>query len=57
LRLKYTLLYIREIINKDLLYNMKNTTQYSVLTYMGKVSEKEYVTESLGCIPETNTTL
>ena len=24
---------------------------------MGKVSEKEYVTESLVCIPETNTTL
>ena len=24
---------------------------------MGKVSEKEYVTESLGCIPEANTTL
>ena len=36
-------------------------TQYSVITYMGKGSEKEYmyiyITESLYCVPETNTTL
>ena len=36
-------------------------TQYSVITYMGKESEKEWIyvciTESLCCTPETNTTL
>ena len=41
----------------------RKLTQYSVITYVGKESEKEwvyvciYVTESLCCIPETNTTL
>ena len=38
-----------------------SSTQYSVITYMGKGSEKEwmyiYVTDSLWCTPETNTTL
>ena len=37
----HTLLYIREIINKDLLYSTGNVTQYSVITYMRKESEKE----------------
>ena len=27
----YTLLYIKEIINKDLLYSTRNSTQYSVM--------------------------
>ena len=31
------------IINKDLLYNIGNSTQHSVLTYMGKESEKEWI--------------
>ena len=30
----YTLLYIKEIINKDLLYSTRNSTQYSLMTYM-----------------------
>ena len=30
------LLYIREIINKDLIYSTGNSTQYSIITYMGK---------------------
>ena len=34
----YTLLYIGQIINKDLLYGTGNTTQYSAITYMGKES-------------------
>ena len=37
----YTLLYIKQIINKDLLYSTENSTQYSVTTSMGKVSKKE----------------
>ena len=39
----YTLLYIKYIINKDLLYRTGNSTQYSVITYMGKESEKEWI--------------
>ena len=49
------------IINKDLLYSTKNSTQYSVTTYMGKESEKEwiymYITEPLCCTHENNMTL
>ena len=32
--------YIKYITNKDLLYSTGNSTQYSVITYMGKESEK-----------------
>ena len=28
---------------KDLLYSAENATQYSVITYMGKESEKEWI--------------
>ena len=41
----YTLLYIKYITNKDLLYT-ENYTQYFVITYKGKElekSEKEYI--------------
>ena len=34
----YTLLYIKQITNKDLLYTTGNSSQYSVMTYMGKES-------------------
>ena len=37
----YTLLYIKQIINKDLVYSTGNSTQYSVITDMGKDSDKE----------------
>ena len=39
----YTLLIvcIKEITNKNLLYSRVNSTQYSVMTYMGKESKKE----------------
>ena len=39
----HTLLYIKQIINKDLLYSTGNSTQYSVITYMGKEYEKEWI--------------
>ena len=38
----YTLLHIKQI-NKDLLYRIGSSTQYSVITYMGKESEKEQI--------------
>ena len=51
----------KKIVNKDLLYNTGNSTQYSVITYRGKESEKEWIcvctNESLCGIPETNITL
>ena len=59
----YMLLYIKQVNNKDLLYSTGNYTQYFVITYMEKESEKEYtyiyvcITESLCCTPETSTEL
>ena len=60
----YTLLYLKEITNKDLLYSIGNYIQYLVINHNGKEYEKEYIyihvyiciTESLCCAPETNTT-
>ena len=37
----YTLLYIKWITNKDLLYSTGSSTQYSVRTYLGKDSKKK----------------
>ena len=39
----YTLLYIKQLTNKDLPYSTGNSTQYSIMTYMGKESKKEWV--------------
>ena len=39
----YTVLYRKLIINKDLLYSTGNFTQYLVITYNGKGSEKECI--------------
>ena len=39
----YTLLYIKQITNKNLLYSTGNSTQYSVMTYMGTESKKEWI--------------
>ena len=39
----YTLLYLKQTTNEDLLSGTGNSTQYSVITHMGKESEKEYV--------------
>ena len=56
---RYTLLYIKEMNNKDLLYSTGNYTQYVVITYKGKEYEKidiyAYITESFFCTPETKT--
>ena len=37
----YTLLYIKQTTNKDLMYNTGNSIQYSAMAYMGKQSKKE----------------
>ena len=34
---------IKQITNKDLLYSTRSSTQYSVITYMRKESEKEWI--------------
>ena len=39
----YTLLYIKQTTNKDLLYSTGNSSQYSVMTYMGKEVKKEWM--------------
>ena len=38
-----TLLYVQQIIYKDLLYSTGNYTQYLVITYNGKESKKEQI--------------
>ena len=38
---RYTLLYVKQITNKDLLYSTGNYIQYLVITYNGKEYEKE----------------
>ena len=39
----HTLLYIKQIINKDLLYSTGNSTQYFVMICMRKESKKEWI--------------
>ena len=39
----YALLYMKQIIKKDILHSTGNYTQYFVITYNGKESEKECV--------------
>ena len=59
----YTLLYIKQIISKDLLYSTGNDTQYFIITYMEITLKRTFIyiciythiTESLFCTPETNT--
>ena len=36
----FTLLYIKQITNKDLVYSTGNSIQYAVITYKGKESKK-----------------
>jgi len=40
---RYTLFYIKQINNKDLLYSTGNSIQYLVITEMEKKLKKEYV--------------
>ena len=55
------LLHIECINNKVLLYNTGNYIQYPVIYHNGKEYIKQHVyiciTESIGCTPQTNTTL
>ena len=57
----YTLLYIKSITHKDLLCSTENSPQYSVMTFMGKESKKDWryliIAESFCCKAESNTTL
>ena len=39
----YTLVYIRQIISKDLIYSTGHSAQYSVISHMGKISKKEWL--------------
>ena len=39
----YVLLYIKQVTNKDLLHGTGKSTQFSVITYMGKESEKQLI--------------
>ena len=39
----YTLIYIKQITNKNLLYSTGHFTQHSVMTSMGKESKKEWI--------------
>ena len=41
-KLTYTHLYI-QTVNKNLLYSTGDSAQYSVITYTGKESEKEWI--------------
>ena len=40
---KEEMLYTEWMSNKDLLYSTEKSTPYSVVTYMGKDSEKEWI--------------
>ena len=61
----YTLLYVKQITNTDLLNSTRNYTQYLATIYKGMESEKNmcmyiyilYINESFCCTLETNTTL
>jgi len=58
----HTLLYLKWIINKDLLYSTGNSAQYYVAAWMGgefggKMDTYIRMAESLCCPPESVTTL
>ena len=40
---RYTLLYIKHVNNKDLLYNTGNNIQYLIITYNGKQAEEKNI--------------
>ena len=39
----YTLLYLKWISDKNILYSTGNSAQYSIIIYMGKEFEKELI--------------
>ena len=49
---RYTLLYIKQISNKDILYSIRNYIQYLVINYNGTEFEKEK-SWIIFCTPET----
>ena len=50
-----TLPYIKQISNKDILYNTGNNIQYLVITYNGNNMKKYiYIKQSLCCTSEAN---
>ena len=57
----YTVLYLKWITNKDLLYTTRNSAQCYVAAWMGRVSRRMdtgvCVAEPLSCPPETISTL
>ena len=57
----YTLQYIKQVINKNLLYSTGYTTQYSIIMYMAKdwkiMDICLCIAQSLCYTPKTNTTL
>ena len=46
----YILLCIKLVIKKDLLYSIGNSTQYSVITYMGKNLKKNVCVYVYVCV-------
>ena len=55
-----TLLCIKQMTDKALLYSTGNYTQYFIITHKKKESDvylHTHITETLCCIPETNTIL
>ena len=58
----YTLLYLKQVTNKDLLYSTGNSAQYYVAAWIGgefrgRMDTGIWMTESLCCPHETITTL
>ena len=48
-----TLLYIKQTTNKNLLYSTGNSSQYSVMTYIGEESKKEWIYEYVMCTTDS----
>ena len=57
----YMLQHTKEITSKNLLYSTGNSTHYSVMSQMGKESEKEWICVHMEltfcCTAETKTTV
>lgn len=40
---KGTLRYVKQLVNRDLLYSTENSTQYCGIIYVGKESERDWI--------------
>ena len=61
-KVTYTLLYLKWITNRDLLYSTRNSAQHYVPAWMGRESGENgymcmYVSQFCHCLPETTTAL